>query len=103
MGPLCEYGLSSPVDQTWHSLREAVLAHPRISGARFEHDIKRVDLLTEKSVVGPRRRISAMVVDDADGLQVGVHDGAADEAKAALLQVLADRIGQRGARRYAFQ
>ena len=70
MAPLGGCNLSNPVDETWQSLREAVLAHPRISGARFDHEIKRVDLMTDKTVVGPRRRISAFVAVDADGARV---------------------------------
>src|SRR4051812_44164787 len=39
-----------------------------------------------------------MVIDHANGLHVSVTDGAADEIEAALLQVLAQCIGRRGAR-----
>src|SRR5690242_1009176 len=40
-----------------------------------------------------------VVVHDADGLQVRVADRRAHEAEAALLEILAERVGQRGARR----
>ena len=34
-----------------------------------------------------------VVVHHADGLHVGVHDRAADELEAALLEILAERVG----------
>jgi hypothetical protein len=70
MSPLGGHSLSNPVDQTWQSLREAVLAHPRIAGARFDHDTKRVDLQLEKAVVPSGRRLSALVTVDAEGTRV---------------------------------
>src|SRR3954451_1863037 len=44
-----------------------------------------------------------MVIDHADGLHVSVTDGAADEVEATLLQVLAQCIGGRRARRNLFR
>ena len=35
-----------------------------------------------------------MVVDDADGLEVGVDDGGADEAEAAGFEVFADLVAE---------
>jgi hypothetical protein len=97
MSPLGGSSLSNPVDQTWHSLREAVLAHPRVSGARFDHDIKRVDLMTEKSLVGPRRRLSAMVAVDADGTRVVIagagNRGPTQQIAAELLADVNRRLG----------
>jgi hypothetical protein len=40
-----------------------------------------------------------MVIHHADGLHEGVTDGRTDESKAALLQVLAQGVGFRGAGR----
>ncbi len=44
-----------------------------------------------------------MVVDHADGLHVGVHDGGADEVEAALLEVFAEGVGDGGAGGDLFQ
>ena len=96
MAPLGGCNLSNPVDETWQSLREAVLAHPRISGARFDHEIKRVDLMTEKTVVGPRRRISAFVAADADGARVVIAGagkrGVSHQVATELLAEVSDRL-----------
>ena len=96
MAPLGGCNLSNPVDETWQSLREAVLAHPRISGARFDHEIKRVDLMTEKTVVGPRRRISAFVHVDDDGARVVIAGagkrGVSHQVASELLADVSDRL-----------
>ena len=97
MEPLGGRSLSNPVDQTWQSLREAVLAHPRVSGARFDHDIKRVDLMMEKGVVPSRRRISALVVVDADGTRVVISGagkrGLPHQVATELLADVTHRLG----------
>src|SRR5579863_7527864 len=42
-----------------------------------------------------------MIVHHTDGLQEGIHDGAAHKAEASLYEVARDRIAERGARRRA--
>lgn len=37
-----------------------------------------------------------MCIDDADGLQIGVDDGGADESHAVRLEIHCDGVGQRG-------
>ena len=89
--------LSNPVDQTWQALREAVLAHPRISGARFDHATRRADLMTEKSVVPSRRRLSAFVVVDTLGTRVVISGagkrGLSHQIATELLAEVSHRVG----------
>ena len=44
-----------------------------------------------------------MVIDQTNGLHMGIHDRAADEFETALLQVLAQRVGGGGRGRKIFQ
>jgi hypothetical protein len=97
MSPLGGGNLSNPVDQTWQALRDAVLAHPRISGARFDHATKRADLMTEKSVVPSRRRLSAFVVVDTLGTRVVISGagkrGLSHQIATELLAEVSHRVG----------
>ena len=96
MAPLGGYGALDPVDQTWQSLREAVLGHPRIVGAKFDHNIKRVDFMTERTAVPSQRRMSARVAVNADGTRVVISGagkrGLTHQVATELLAEVSDRV-----------
>jgi hypothetical protein len=91
------HSLLNPVDRTWQAFRDAVLAHPGISGAKFDHATKRAELMTEKTVVPSRRRLSATLVVDADGTRVVISGagprGRTHQVATELLADLSRRLG----------
>jgi hypothetical protein len=95
-----------PTGETWASLRDAISAHPKVTGASFNDSLMRASFKTDMSFATYGQNLTAVVSREPDGSRVTISGvakrpsfGGRDQARIRkitneLLDDLAVRLGQ---------
>ncbi|HTN81109.1 MAG TPA: hypothetical protein VMK16_15640 [Acidimicrobiales bacterium] len=62
----------APIGATWRALREAIPAHPNVTGARFVDSFMRVEFKTDMSFATYGQNMTALVTPDPEGCNVEI-------------------------------